>query len=116
MTQRLMDYSYLDVDKSAAGGLGIRTYFGAYVLPRIEEFLLSLPAPCEVVKLPWGGIRVDLTPSPWSAEAGALRSSWRGAMEHLKRAEFFADLRIDHIGAVHWTRPKNGDPGGRIRK
>jgi hypothetical protein len=116
-TLMLMDFSYLKHEVGAAGCLGLRTYFGPYVLPMIQErLLLSLPAPCEVVKLPGGAIRVDLSSSPWSADVGTLCSSWRSAMNHLEEAEFFATLRIDDSGATHWTKRKNSDPGGKVRQ
>jgi hypothetical protein len=103
----------------AVGGLGMRTYFGPHTLRQITKArLTSLPAPCVVQTLDWGGLAVDLAPDPWSADAVTLWRSWLAAAEHLKPAGFFAVADIRHTDDgpdVRWT-PTGADPGGRLRE
>lgn len=104
--------------RDGAGGLGFRTYLGPFVLEQIGiDRVRSLPAPCTVTDMSYGGVRVDLAPQPWNQQWAELRDSWRAAMAHLAPSRWFCEMTVDATGAVTRRPPthEGWSPGGQAR-
>jgi uncharacterized protein YjbI with pentapeptide repeats len=104
-----------ELDDRGPGGLGMRTYFGERALEQLSpEALHALPAPAQVVELPWGGVRVDLLPSPFAAAEVDLLGAFERAMGAVEPTGFFAAANVSAEGvrfeAPAWWRPDRFDP------
>ncbi|MGG4552085.1 hypothetical protein [Paenibacillus humicus] len=70
-------------------GVGMRTYFGGYVLEMFgRDFLMNTPA--IVTELEWGGIRIDLSEKPWELELNELILIWSRVMDYLETSNVLA--------------------------
>ncbi|WP_336883253.1 hypothetical protein [Priestia koreensis] len=91
-------------------GLGMRTYIGSQLLDLVDaESLREIPA--FLSTLEWGGIKIDLVEDPSDVNLDMLLDRWLEAMDHLKKADFFATpdfeetrRRISFSPSTVWKR------------
>jgi hypothetical protein len=78
-------------------GLAARTYLGPSVVELIGRATIeALPVP--VAWQPWGGVRVDLVPEPWSATEPELVEAWKKAMAVLRPSDAFSRGKVNAPG------------------
>lgn len=81
--------------------LPMRTWFGPRLLRQIDRAALNrLSPPAAVSDTAWDGVRIDLLPKPWQADALRLVEVQRAAMQELRTSGLFRSAKFDRGGVA----------------
>lgn len=102
----------VDYFKLGPKGLAMRTYFGPHYVKQFgQELLMSTPS-TEATLQPWGGVRLDLSPTPWTLTEHELVENWQAAMAHLRPAKIFAEVEVYQNRMFNYKKAENCTIGG----
>ncbi|WP_151174089.1 hypothetical protein [Pseudoalteromonas ruthenica] len=103
----------VDYFKVGPKGLAMRTYLGPHYVKQFgQELLLSTPK-TQTELQPWGGVRLDLSDTPWELPEQTQIEHWQAAMAHLRPAKVFAEMEVDvEYCDVECTKAENCTIGG----
>jgi len=100
--------------KTGPIGLTMRTYLGPHYIEQFgKELLLSTPGTA-IAEQSWGGLRLDLSESPWALSVSELIGCWRQAMDHLTPAQIFAEMEITPKQRIKCSKGARCTVGGII--
>jgi hypothetical protein len=102
--------------KEGPRGLAMRTYLGPHYIEQFgRELLLSTPG-AAIEEQQWGGMRLDLSETPWALSVPDLIAHWKDAMDHLSPAQVFANVEITPEQNINYTKGSRCITGGIINE
>ena len=102
----------VDYFKVGPKGLAMRTYFGPHYVKQFSQALLMSTPSTQTTLQPWGGVRLDLSETPWTLTEHELVENWQTAMAHLRPAKVFAEVEVYQNRMFKYTKAENCTIGG----
>jgi len=102
----------VDYFKVGPKGLAMRTYFGPHYVKQFGQALLMSTPSAQTTLQPWGGVRLDLSETPWTLTEHELVEHWQTAMEHLRPAKVFAEVEVYQNRDFNYKKAENCTIGG----
>ena len=102
----------VDYFKVGPKGLAMRTYFGPHYVKQFSQALLMSTPSAQTTLQPWGGVRLDLSETPWTLTEHELVEHWQTAMAHLRPAKVFAEVEVYQNRKFKYTKAENCTIGG----
>ena len=115
VTAQVAYSSYLvpvDYFKVGPKGLAMRTYFGPHYVKQFGQALLMSTPSTQTTLQPWGGVRLDLSETPWTLTEHELVENWQTAMAHLRPAKVFAEVEVYQNRDFNYKKAENCTIGG----
>ncbi|MBH0055416.1 hypothetical protein I6F65_00405 [Pseudoalteromonas sp. SWXJZ94C] len=102
----------VDYFKVGPKGLAMRTYFGPHYVKQFGQALLMSTPSTKTTLQPWGGVRLDLSETPWTLTEHKLVEHWQTAMTHLRSAKVFAEVEVYQNRMFKYKKAENCTIGG----